>query len=123
MPVYRCSTVMNKGYHLSQFDIGFLFFRWNNRVHILHCDMRNLAELKMQRKIPNADIIISELLGSFADNELCPECLDGVSMIVDDNTVFIPKSYKSYLGNTEYFYSFDKKSFQHQHNPSVYIKI
>ncbi|KAI1729187.1 PRMT5 arginine-N-methyltransferase domain-containing protein [Ditylenchus destructor] len=71
--------------------------RWNNRVHILHCDMRNLAELKMQRKIPNADIIISELLGSFADNELCPECLDGVSMIGDDNTVFIPKSYKSYL--------------------------
>jgi type II protein arginine methyltransferase len=24
-----------------------------------------------------ADIIISELLGSFGDNELSPECLDG----------------------------------------------
>lgn len=24
------------------------------------------------------DIIVSELLGSFADNELSPECLDGV---------------------------------------------
>ena len=24
-----------------------------------------------------ADIIVSELLGSFGDNELCPECLDG----------------------------------------------
>lgn len=24
-----------------------------------------------------ADIIVSELLGSFADNELSPECLDG----------------------------------------------
>ncbi|KAI1721385.1 PRMT5 arginine-N-methyltransferase domain-containing protein [Ditylenchus destructor] len=71
--------------------------RWNNRVHILHCDMRNLAELNTQSKIPNADIIISELLGSFADNELSPECLDGISMIVDDNTLFIPQSYKSYL--------------------------
>lgn len=25
-----------------------------------------------------ADIIVSELLGSFGDNELSPECLDGV---------------------------------------------
>lgn len=24
-----------------------------------------------------ADIVVSELLGSFADNELSPECLDG----------------------------------------------
>ena len=27
--------------------------------------------------IPQADLIVSELLGSFADNELSPECLDG----------------------------------------------
>ena len=26
---------------------------------------------------PQADLIVSELLGSFADNELSPECLDG----------------------------------------------
>lgn len=25
----------------------------------------------------NADILVSELLGSFGDNELSPECLDG----------------------------------------------
>ncbi len=25
-----------------------------------------------------ADILVSELLGSFGDNELSPECLDGV---------------------------------------------
>lgn len=26
----------------------------------------------------NADIMVSELLGSFGDNELSPECLDGI---------------------------------------------
>ena len=26
---------------------------------------------------PQADILVSELLGSFGDNELSPECLDG----------------------------------------------
>lgn len=29
-----------------------------------------------------ADIIVSELLGSFGDNELSPECLDGVQHLL-----------------------------------------
>lgn len=29
------------------------------------------------------DIIISELLGSFGDNELSPECLDGVQRVLN----------------------------------------
>ncbi len=44
---------------------------WNEKVGILFGDMRSLV-------LPEpADIIVSELLGSFGDNELCPECLDG----------------------------------------------
>jgi len=44
---------------------------WGNRVTIIHEDMRLWqAECK-------ADIMVSELLGSFGDNELSPECLDG----------------------------------------------
>lgn len=45
---------------------------WGEMVDIISCDMRkwNAPE--------KADIIISELLGSFGDNELSPECLDGV---------------------------------------------
>jgi protein arginine N-methyltransferase 5 len=40
-------------------------------VTIIHEDMRSWkAECK-------ADIMVSELLGSFGDNELSPECLDG----------------------------------------------
>jgi protein arginine N-methyltransferase 5 len=44
---------------------------WHDAVEIVFGDMRT-AELPVQ-----ADIIVSELLGSFADNELSPECLDG----------------------------------------------
>lgn len=44
---------------------------WEDKVQILHGDMRVI-------EIPEkADILVSELLGSFGDNELSPECLDG----------------------------------------------
>ncbi len=34
-----------------------------------------------------ADIIVSELLGSFGDNELSPECLDGVQKFLKGLTL------------------------------------
>lgn len=44
---------------------------WGDRVTLLFGDMRAID-------VPEkADIIVSELLGSFGDNELSPECLDG----------------------------------------------
>lgn len=45
---------------------------WGNVVTIISDDMRtwNKTPLKV-------DILVSELLGSFGDNELSPECLDG----------------------------------------------
>lgn len=45
--------------------------QWKDKVNILFGDMRHL-------NVPEqADILVSELLGSFGDNELSPECLDG----------------------------------------------
>jgi hypothetical protein len=44
---------------------------WGDKVQVIATDMR---EWKATEK---ADIIVSELLGSFGDNELSPECLDG----------------------------------------------
>ena len=44
---------------------------WGDKVQIFHGDMR-VIELPEK-----ADILVSELLGSFGDNELSPECLDG----------------------------------------------
>jgi protein arginine N-methyltransferase 5 len=44
---------------------------WHDTVEIFFGDMRSVD-------VPEqADIMVSELLGSFADNELSPECLDG----------------------------------------------
>ena len=44
---------------------------WGDQVTIVSSDMRSWNAPE------KADILISELLGSFGDNELSPECLDG----------------------------------------------
>lgn len=45
-----------------------------------------------------ADIIVSELLGSFGDNELSPECLDGViPRLLKPDGISIPHSYNAYI--------------------------
>ena len=44
------------------------------------------------------DILVSELLGSFADNELSPECLDGVQhVLAPQHGISIPCSYSAHL--------------------------
>ncbi|KAJ5337934.1 hypothetical protein N7452_004662 [Penicillium brevicompactum] len=46
----------------------------------------------------HADIIVSELLGSFADNELSPECLDGVNDLINPvHGISIPASYSAHF--------------------------
>ena len=40
-------------------------------MNIIYGDMRTI---ELPEKV---DILVSELLGSFGDNELSPECLDG----------------------------------------------
>ena len=58
-----------------------------------------LHETDMRSFCPpeKADILVSELLGSFSDNELSPECLDGVFDAVKGNAICIPQSYTSHL--------------------------
>ncbi|EEP80370.1 hypothetical protein UREG_05212 [Uncinocarpus reesii 1704] len=44
------------------------------------------------------DILVSELLGSFGDNELSPECLDGVTHLLNlSHGISIPASYTAHL--------------------------
>lgn len=64
---------------------------WGSRVTVVSCDMRkwNAPE--------KADILVSELLGSFGDNELSPECLDGAQAFLKSDGISIPCSYTSYL--------------------------
>lgn len=61
------------------------------KVTIIATDMRYMDDSI------KADIIVSELLGSFGDNELSPECLDGANKVLKEGGVSIPSSYTSYL--------------------------
>ncbi|GFE55326.1 skb1 methyltransferase family protein [Babesia ovis] len=66
-----------------------------NKVKIIFQDMRTLKPSEP------ADLVLSELLGSFGDNELAPECLDGVqnafhSYYPGHNVTFMPNSFISY---------------------------
>ncbi|URE48004.1 PRMT5 arginine-N-methyltransferase [Musa troglodytarum] len=64
---------------------------WEDIVTIISSDMRcwNAPE--------KADILVSELLGSFGDNELSPECLDGAQRFLKADGISIPSSYTSFI--------------------------
>ncbi|KAI9501205.1 protein arginine N-methyltransferase 5 [Coemansia spiralis] len=64
---------------------------WQNRVTLVHADMRQWEAPEM------ADILVSELLGSFGDNELSPECLDGAMRLLSLSGVCIPHRYTAYV--------------------------
>lgn len=44
-----------------------------------------------------ADIIATEMLGSFGCNELSPECIDGLWKFSTERTISIPREYTSYI--------------------------
>ncbi|KAJ9115298.1 hypothetical protein QFC20_001166 [Naganishia adeliensis] len=64
---------------------------WGGAVKILFGDMRQIDVPEL------ADIIVSELLGSFGDNELSPECLDGAGRFLKPDGISIPASYTAHL--------------------------
>ena len=64
------------------------------KVDVVSGDMREWAPPPENY----ADILVSELLGSFGDNELSPECLDGAEKFLKPGGVSIPTSYTSYIG-------------------------
>ncbi|XP_034947446.1 protein arginine N-methyltransferase 5 [Chelonus insularis] len=65
---------------------------FGDRVTIVSSDMR------VWEAPEKADILVSELLGSFGDNELSPECLDGAQKFLNDDGISIPEAYTSYIG-------------------------
>ncbi|KAI4378854.1 hypothetical protein MLD38_016278 [Melastoma candidum] len=64
---------------------------WENSVNIVSSDMRHWDAPE------KADILVSELLGSFGDNELSPECLDGAQRFLKEDGISIPSSYTSFI--------------------------
>ncbi|KZW02744.1 Skb1 methyltransferase [Exidia glandulosa HHB12029] len=64
---------------------------WGPLVTIVYGDMRTV-------ELPEkADILVTELLGSFGDNELSPECLDGAMRFLKPDGISIPASYTAHL--------------------------
>ncbi|KAK9820236.1 hypothetical protein WJX72_007776 [[Myrmecia] bisecta] len=64
---------------------------WGEAVTIISADMRSWQAPEQ------ADILVSELLGSFGDNELSPECLDGAQRFLKEDGISIPYAYTSYM--------------------------
>lgn len=71
---------------------------WQN-LKILHSDMRIEFDKTLKGEI---DIVISELLGSFGDNELSPECLNECEWMLNERSISIPSSYTSYVSPISY---------------------
>lgn len=73
---------------------------WDNRVSIVKSDMRSWKGPTLHDRLGESgkvDILISELLGSFGDNELSPECLDGISHVLSPDGISIPASYTAHI--------------------------
>lgn len=88
---------------------------WNGAVKVIKSDMRAWKGPLRSTSDPighavtttmaasassygKVDILVSELLGSFADNELSPECLDGVQhVLAPEYGISIPSSYTAHM--------------------------
>ncbi|KAF2842358.1 arginine N-methyltransferas-like protein [Patellaria atrata CBS 101060] len=72
---------------------------WNMAVTVIKSDMRFWkGPLQPDGSHGRVDILVSELLGSFADNELSPECLDGVQHVLNPlHGISIPSSYTAHM--------------------------
>ena len=64
---------------------------WPDTVQLFFGEMRSIT---LPRKV---DILLSELLGGFGDNELCPECLEGCERFLNENAISIPQNYRSVI--------------------------
>jgi len=83
--------------------------QWGGVVTVVSTDMR------AWKTEVRADIMVSELLGSFADNELSPECLDGAQAFLAEDGISIPYDSSSFMAplaahklHTELMTSHDK---------------
>ncbi|CAM1509069.1 Fc.00g028080.m01.CDS01 [Cosmosporella sp. VM-42] len=76
---------------------------WGGKVKVVKTDMRAwkgpvVSETEDGPVYGKVDILISELLGSFGDNELSPECLDGIQHVISKpHGISIPSSYTAHL--------------------------
>ncbi len=74
--------------------------KWHDKVQVIPGDLRAVLQQSGANPSPSSSfhVIISELLGSFGDNELSPECLDAVTPLLHRELgSSIPQQYTSHL--------------------------
>ncbi|PHH87900.1 hypothetical protein CDD83_8253 [Cordyceps sp. RAO-2017] len=78
--------------------------QWGGQVRVVKTDMRAWKGPVVSESAGagpvhgKVDILISELLGSFGDNELSPECLDGIQHVMaEPHGISIPSSYTAHV--------------------------
>lgn len=93
--VYAIEKNPNAYVHLQRHNVE----TWKRRVTVVKTDMRAWkGPIQSDGTVGKVDILVSELLGSFADNELSPECLDGVQHVLNpDHGISIPSSYTAHF--------------------------
>lgn len=64
---------------------------FNENIEVISSDIRDFDPVE------KADILVSELLGSFGDNELSPECLHAAQKHLKSNGISIPCKSTSYI--------------------------
>ncbi|KAK4494510.1 hypothetical protein PRZ48_014808 [Zasmidium cellare] len=98
IPIKCCAVEKNPNAHVLIQRRNATDPLWNGQVLIYKSDMRAWPGPTVNGEVRQVDILVSELLGSFADNELSPECLDGVQHVLHpDHGINIPQSYSAHL--------------------------
>lgn len=99
----HCDTAIENGKMCPHLNFTY-HFSWDGKVIVVESDMRllpsKLQEFNLQKG--SVDLIVSELLGSMGDNELSPECLDGVTSLLKSTAISIPQSYTNFVGTPKY---------------------
>ncbi|PJF18400.1 PRMT5-domain-containing protein [Paramicrosporidium saccamoebae] len=71
---------------------------WMGKVRLVFGDIRQVAVFKV-------DVVVSELLGSFGDNELAPECIIAALKFLKEGGIMIPETSHSYIQPVTYLKS------------------
>ena len=81
------------------------------------------ADMRVWNPIEKPDIIASELLGSFSDNELSPECIDGTWRFATKSTISVPQAYSSYIMPVSSYYLYQQVCSETQSSPFDMILV
>jgi protein arginine N-methyltransferase 5 len=82
-------------------------FRMSHRAEIVDADMRTWNAPQL------ADVLVSELLGSFGDNELSPECLDGAQKFLAPDVLHLSYHTTHHMTHTHTHTPHSLHSFTH----------